>query len=190
MNKGANAFVNSLGAFRLIRFSTRSLVLWLTLLLVSLGFAFYFLLRPGPNDRQQRLEPLIQIKTRSDWESALQNKHCVVFVDGLWNTDTARFRGPFERFAAWQMVHSDVRVFTMMINPDDTSDDVWRICEELWRKNDISPGGLKNLGGAGRVLWINNGKVVDYAWCMELMNHDDTDNTEMVLKTRTTKAFD
>jgi hypothetical protein len=36
----------------------------------------------------------------------------------------------------------------MPIDADDTSNDVWQICEEFWRKNDIHPAGLKNYGGA------------------------------------------
>jgi len=78
----------------------------------------------------------------------------------------------------------------MMINPDDTSDDIGKLCEQLWTKYDIPRGGLKNLGGAGRVLWIANREIVDYAWCMELMNDNDTDDTETLLKARTQKAFD
>ncbi len=77
----------------------------------------------------------------------------------------------------------------MTINPDDTSDDVWKICRNFGASI-ISLQGLKNYGGAGRVLWITNGKVVDYVWCMELMNNYDTNNTETLLKTRTKNAFE
>jgi hypothetical protein len=43
-------------------------------------------------------------------------------------------------------------------------------------------GGLKYLGGAGRVVWFQNGEVVDYAWCSEVANAGE-------LQARTLKAF-
>jgi hypothetical protein len=120
----------------------------------------------------------------------MQNRHCVVLVDGAWNTETARFRPSFKEFASWCQTKTDVQVLTMMINPKDTSDDVWKLCHELWNKYDIDSGGLKTFGGDGRVLWINNGEVVDFAWCMEFMHESDTADTAALLRTRTSKAFD
>ena len=76
----------------------------------------------------------------------------------------------------------------MEIHPRPEPDEIWQICDDLWSRYDIPRGGLKNLGGAGRVLWIEDGRVVDYAWCTELMNEDDRENIEL-LKVRTRRAF-
>ena len=183
----------------MIRLRARSLVLILLVVAIVIHLAEYFLL---PRDQKLHVhpdqmlhvtrgtDPILQVKSRSDWDIAIQTRRCIVFVDGTWNTYIARFRPCFGEFAVWCQIHNDVQAVSMMINPDDTSDDVWQLCEQLWSKYDIPRGGLKNYGGAGRVLWLNNGKVVDYVWCMDLMNNYDTGNTETLLKNRTKNAFE
>ena len=140
--------------------------------------AHYFF-RPGS---------IAQITTRSAWDAAIKNDRCIVFVDGDWNINMVAFREPFAKFANWCQSATDVRALTMKIDSDDTTNDVWNISDELWRTHNINPGGLKNYGGAGRVLWIDNGQVVDYAWCRELMDYNDLDNID-VLKARTQNVF-
>ena len=76
----------------------------------------------------------------------------------------------------------------MTIDSDDTQNDVWRICDELWRLNLIDPGGLKNYGGAGRILWVEDGKVVDYDWCEALTDFSDLENFD-ALEMRTRSNF-
>ena len=54
--------------------------------------------------------------------------------------------------------------------------------------NNIPRGGLKTMGGSGRVVWLEDGKVVDHEWCLELTNWDDLDNFDKI-KHRTIEAF-
>jgi hypothetical protein len=162
----------------LIRFRLRTLLLLVTASAVAAAMvAPYF--RPSP---------IAHITTRSEWDAAISNDQCIVFVDGDWNTEMVAFRRPFARFADWCQDHTEVRALTMLIDADVRTNDVWSICDRLWEKNDIDKGGLKNLGGAGRVLWIHHGQVVDYAWCNEVMNDNDIENID-ALKTRTRKVF-
>ena len=133
-------------------------------------------------------DPVIRIATRTQWDSAAKHKRLVVFVDGDWNSNVVMFRQPFEQYALWCQTDTDVVTSTMLIDAKDTTNDVWNICEQLWRSNNIDPGSLKTFGGAGRVVWIEQGQVVDYAWCWELLNHDDIDDIGM-LKVRTKDAF-
>lgn len=126
--------------------------------------------------------PIGNITTHADWELATKNHRCIVFVDGAWNIQMVHFRRPFAKFADWCQTHTNTRALTMSINPHDTTNDVWHICQELWAQNNIDPGGLKNFGGAGRVLWIDKGQIVDYAWCFEV-------ETIEMLTERTQKAF-
>jgi hypothetical protein len=135
-----------------------------------------------------RPSPIVRIATRTEWDEAIANDRCVVFVDGDWNSEMVAFRKPFAKFADWCRASTDVRTLTMLIDADDTTGDVWNICQQIWMTNDIHQGGLKTYGGAGRVLWINRGQIVDYAWCKELTDDTDIENID-ALKTRTRKAF-
>ena len=88
----------------------------------------------------------------------------------------------FQKLAEWCQSDTNVRALTMTIDSDDTTNDVWKICEQMWLDNRIPPGSMKHYGGAGRVVWIDSGRVVDYDWCSELMDLD-------ALKARTKHAF-
>jgi hypothetical protein len=144
--------------------------------------------RPVDKPSAVRPDPIRKIATRANWDSATKNRCCVLFVDCPWNIEVVRFRRPFASFADWCQANTKVSVLTMKLDSEDVTNDVWQICDQLWAENDIDQGGLKNSGGAGRVVWINNGRVVDYAWCMELTNADNIEDTES-LRTRTRKAF-
>jgi hypothetical protein len=168
-----------MGKSSLFRFSLRALLLLVAITALATAMvAHYFFGR----------DPITHITTRSEWDAAMESDRCIVFVDGEWNVDMVAFRQPYAKFAEWCQSHIDARALTMLIDSDNTTNDVWSICNELWRMNSINPGGLKNYGGAGRVLWINKGQVVDYAWCMELINYEDIENID-TLKARTQNAF-
>ena len=76
----------------------------------------------------------------------------------------------------------------MLIDASDTTNEIFSLCDQLWRANGIWPGALKHYGGSGRVLWIDNGQIVDYAWCMDVKKYEDVENIES-LKHRTRNAF-
>lgn len=118
----------------------------------------------------------------------MKDSRCVVFVDGGWNAEVVAFRKPFHEFARRRGPNGSIRLLTMTIDADDTGNDVWRICERIYRDYDIPQGGLKNFGGAGRVLWISNGRVVDYAWCKELLASNQNETVDE-LNDRTQRAL-
>ena len=161
------------------RFTLRSLLLLVASCAIA-ATAAHYLIRP---------DPMMRITTHAEWDVAIKRRNCVLFVDGDWNIDIVAFRRPFAKFAWWCYADATARAITMKIDSDDTSNDVWSICDTLWSSNEIHPGGLKNFGGAGRVVWLKNGNVVDYAWCMELMQRNEVE-TIALLQKRTRKAFD
>jgi hypothetical protein len=160
----------------MLRFSLRSLLALVTLCAIAAALGVL------------GLDPVTYIATRADWDAAIKHNRCVVFVDGDWNGDMVLFRRPYTKFAEWCQDQPDIAALAMKIDPNDETDDVWKICDELWTTNRISRGGLKNYHGAGRVVWIDHGKVVDHAWCMELVDEHEIDNIDRLIA-RTRNAF-
>lgn len=102
------------------------------------------------------------ILTREEWERVISRGECAVFVLGDWNRESYYMRRELEPFSTWTRPRG-VRVLTLTIDADLVKDDVWRISEEIIQKNRLYAGSMKNLNGAGRVLWFKNGKLVDHA---------------------------
>jgi hypothetical protein len=126
-------------------------------------------------------DPVREIVSRKEWNAATRRGRVVLFVDGHWNQDMVQFNRKYAEFAQGHRSHSRLRTLRMTID-SNAKNEVWTICQELWRVNSISQGGLKNYGGAGRVVWLDNGRVVDHAWCNELFARD-------ALNERTRRAF-
>jgi len=121
------------------------------------------------------------ITNTDDWNAAIASGRCVLFVNCDWNVAMVAFRQPFSDFAAWSNDNTDYKTISITLDAD-SKDEMWHTIQDLWQDNSISPGGLKTYGGAGRVVWFNDGQVIDYAWCTEVLEVDK-------LKSRTKDAF-
>ncbi len=134
-----------------------------------------------------RPDPVIRVTTLDEWNSITKETKCILFVDGDWNIEMVAFREPFREFAEWSR-SQDIRPVTLTIS--DEKDDAWKICQELWNQipEARSQHGLKHFGGAGRVVWLENGNVVDYAWCVFLTNWEEIGDIDQ-LKKRTQNTF-
>ncbi len=93
----------------------------------------------------------------------------VLFVDCPWNGDVVGFREPFREFAGWCRNETSIRPATVMLDADN-QDALWQALQALWSNLRVSAGGLKNYGGAGRVVWFEDGVVRDIAWCHHLQD--------------------
>ena len=113
----------------------------------------------------------------------------MLFVDGNWNPEMEAFRKPFEDFSKFANSHG-ISTLTISIDPD-LEDESWEICQKLWGQ--IGDGkkqhGLKHFGGAGRIVWLDNGKILDYDWCAFLTNWDNIDDIDWITN-RTNAAFE
>ncbi len=123
-----------------------------------------------------------RIQTIAEWNECTSARHCVLFVNCDWNTDMVMFRQPFSEFADWCRDNTDYQTIAVTIDGESKCA-LWNALQELWQNNDISPGGLKTYGGAGRVVWFSNGRVVDHAWCVDVERLDK-------LKARSHDAFE
>lgn len=148
------------------------------LLVAGVGFAYLL----GQRGRT------VEITSKAGWDSLCRSGRSVVFVDGDWNMDIVMFRKTFDKFAAWCGSNPVVKPARLQIDPNDRDNEVWAICQGIWAQYGISLGGLKNFGGAGRVLWVDRGTIVDFAWCQELVDSADRSNVE-ILVARTRRAF-
>jgi hypothetical protein len=125
--------------------------------------------------------PVRTITTVEEWKSSISSGQRILFVDCDWNGDVFNYRRTFWDFAKWCRANSNCRMLSVKIDPD-FQDDLTNVLQDLWARNRISSGGMKNMGGAGRVVWFENGQVVDYAWWAEVPDF-------AALKWRTRKVF-
>ncbi len=110
------------------------------------------------------------------------NKFQRLFVDCDWNSLMVAFRGPFSSFADWsrdETAYQPASVKMIAFSDDDLSVAV----QDFLRSNGISTQGMKTYGGAGQILWLENGRLLDSADCGEFLR--DVPN----LKTRTQQVF-
>jgi hypothetical protein len=135
---------------------------------------------PAP---QPNLEAAVYfISTVPEWYAATSTGQVFLFVDCEWNGDVGRFHDQFQEFAGWCRKETSIRPVTVVLDADDQNA-LWDTLQKLWDEERVSSGGLKNLGGAGRVVWFDDGEVRDIAWCHHLPN-------AAVLRERTQALFD
>jgi hypothetical protein len=148
------------------------------LVLVTIGP--YWLADQSTNS-ELTIQSVTPIRNVNDWSAATASSNCVHYVDCVWNPDVIIFGRTFSEFAIKYPRPYQYRTASVTLN-DDFDDPLWKTLEKLWKDNQISSGGMKNLNGAGRVVWFKEGKVVDSAWDVELCNAPS-------LKARTDRAF-
>lgn len=164
------------------------LTVGLSLPLAALLFLAAYLLPQrrfsSPIDLQTVLEqsPVRIITTAGALRESLSTGQTILFVDCDWNGEVAAFRIPFASFADWCEENTSIQTLSTKID-SESKDELWHALQEMWRDNRILEGGLKNYGGAGRVVWFRDGQVVDHAWCSEVHAVEQ-------LQARTRQAFD
>lgn len=137
---------------------------------------------PAPQNRNDFESEAVRVVTGADeLNAAIAAGRCVLFVNCDWNVEIFAFRWPFSEFAAWAEVNASFKTISVKLDAGEQGK-LWNAVQSLWEANDISPGGLKTFGGAGRVVWFQDGRVVDYAWCMEVSAINE-------LRARTAHAF-
>ena len=164
------------------------LTIGLALVLAALIFGAASLLPqrryPSPADTESVLQrsPVQIVATADALRDSLSTGQSILFVDCDWNGDVMAFRFPFAAFATWCEQNSSMQTLSVKVD-SESKDELWHALQQMWRDHRIYEGGLKNYGGAGRVVWFRDGQVVDYAWCSEVHSLGQ-------LKARTSKAFD
>lgn len=122
------------------------------------------------------------IDSVDDWNRVGMRGTRILFVDCDWNLDVAVFRQTVADYAAQAGSRVDLQIVRVRIDADNTKTALFdRVCQ-LWRENGIHPGGMKNFGGAGRVVWLVDGHVLDYAWGHDIASVKD-------FQRRTIRAF-
>jgi hypothetical protein len=118
---------------------------------------------------QSNLEAAVYvINSVPEYHAATSTGRVILFVDCGWNGDVGEFRNRFQEFAGgWCRNETSIRPVTVMLDADDQNA-LWDTLQKLWDDLGVSSGGLKNLGGAGRIVWFEDGEVQDIAWCHHL----------------------
>lgn len=136
---------------------------------------------PPPNRSDFDSEAVRVVTSAEELHAAIAAGRRVLFVNCDWNPEIFAFRRPFSDFADWAEANASFKTISVKLDADEQGK-LWNVVQAIWKANGISPGGLKTFGGAGRVVWFEDGRVVDYAWCMEVSEIGD-------LRARTVRAF-
>lgn len=130
------------------------------------------------------------IATRGKWDATIKGSRCIVLVNDDWHISTDVFRPYFAQLANWCQSETNFKAILIEIDGVGPPNDVWRICGELQVKYDLEAGGMRHTGGAGRVLWLDHGHLVDHAWCDVLFDEYRYEASFLdALKARTKSAF-
>lgn len=121
-----------------------------------------------------------QVKSADEWGSAVSFGQTVLFVNCEWHIDVVAYRRVFREFGASSQENMECRAVSVTVDPDG-QDELWPILQSLWAQLRIDHG-MKLLGGAGRIVWFDNGQVVDYALWFEVPDVES-------LRQRTKMAF-
>lgn len=131
-------------------------------------------------DRLERTIQWLTISNPRDWSSTVATGNRVVFLNCEWNMEVVKYRHVFARFAPRRRSEANYNVAIVMMDEND-KDEVSQLACRLVNSSQIAYG-LKTLYGAGLVLWLKDGKVVENDWCPEYPN-------EQSLLDRTAKLF-
>jgi len=124
--------------------------------------------------------PTTEIECTQPWGDVTKNKKTVLFVDADCNGFTlfwGHLYEPYCRWFRWKYGRNAVLVDTTL-----GSGETWDVLQQTWRDHNVITGGYKTWGGAGQVVWIRDGIVVDTAF---LPDFPDLDS----MKQRTLKNF-
>ena len=100
------------------------------------------------------------VETVPQFERMVSSSRGIVFLDGDFTYWAVAYRPMLDEFA--RRHGDDFQVFRLDLTEYNTP--LWRAAQEWQKSNSIPPGGYKTLGGVGRVIWIAEGAVTDYAW--------------------------
>jgi hypothetical protein len=130
---------------------------------------------------QSMSSSIATISTVDEWRASLTSGQRIVFVDGEWNSEIVAFRKPFGSFGGWCLSETNYQPRVLALVPDD-NDPLFQELQRFFKAQKTETCGLKTYGGGGRVLWLENGRLVDVAWWNEV-------GSEATLKSRTQVAF-
>ena len=133
-----------------MRFSLKSMLV--TVMLAALCVATYVHFAPRPL-------PVRQISCEQPWSDVAASTAVVAFVDADFNGFTGFYSNVYERFCRWHL--SGFRENAILIDTTSGSGETWDKLQQTWRDLNVHTGSFKTFGGAGQVVWVKNGKVVD-----------------------------
>jgi len=129
-----------------------------------------------------------RIETAESFRGMLNGGDYLLFVDCDWNSDVLKSHPHFETLAVWCTETAICEPVSVFIKGSDFDSGlgttgVQRELEHfLYVRNELEGGGIKLMGGAGRIVWIRDGELVDSGWHWDLADLS-------AMKQRTRQAF-
>jgi hypothetical protein len=110
-------------------------------------------------DRPEPARPKL-ITTAADFDSAIADGKCILFVNCYWNPEVLFLGQEFNKFTAVINSDASLNVITVDLDSFNQNGEIWQRVEKLWKDNNITPGAYKNMNGAGRIVWFQDGTIV------------------------------
>jgi hypothetical protein len=118
-----------------------------------------------------------------EFEKALHDGRSVLFIDGDWSLVSAASRPVYSEFAhTWRPAPDDPPMHFIRLDFSTSNTPLWHHVQKWLDAESVERGGYKNFGGVGKVLWVQDGHVKDWATHVGGLNCED-----MIARTR--KAF-
>ena len=108
------------------------------------------------------------IDTPEEFQQGITDSNVVLFLDCDWSVSAVLTRRRHSLLAShWQNEHRNSQskrpnARFLRVDLNDTKTSLWAALQTWQREKGIERSGMKNLGGAGRVFWLREGKLVRY----------------------------
>lgn len=116
------------------------------------------------DDWADRIDDRIHtVRSLADSNTTLGEGRVVLFIDATWSLPVVAWRQPFLEFSTWcheRSVCIPVRI--QLSDPDEE----WQTIESFREANAIPSYGYAFHNGAGQVIWLENGRVLEHSNCI------------------------
>lgn len=160
------------------KFTLKSLLVLFTL--IAIGIALV-------SNNYHRRDLTTQIVDRASWDSATQNEKCLLLIGGDTDLEARNFRETYRKFGIWSEKNGYHPLEIYLESHGGAPNDPWGICLRLCNNGRIPPNTFENCG-VGKLIWVENGILVDSMNVSEILALDEHARIDL-LRTQTKQLF-
>ncbi len=106
---------------------------------------------------------MLEVNTIADLDKLCDQDCAVVFIWVDWSMHARQSASIAIRMVAdWRSKHPDANIDLLQIDLSEQSGEMWDAVEQWLGSQDIQDAGSLMYGGAGALLWVRSGMIVQY----------------------------